>query len=128
MPVTQNGKIDHNALRQMTIAASSFQSGVLEGLPGNDMERIVADHLCNALGLQAMGLHDNFFDLGAHSLTIAEMRASLATALGRDISIVDLYEYPTVSSLSRHLAGHIAESSTSQVTARAQRRKLARNQ
>ena len=50
-------------------------------------------------------MNDNFFDLGAHSLTVAEVQAKLQDVLGREISILDLFQYSTVSALAGHLAG-----------------------
>ncbi len=54
----------------------------------------------------AVGLNDNFFDLGAHSLTVAEVHAKLQEVLAREIALVDLFQFTTVSTL----AGHLAES------------------
>ena len=71
-----------------------------------------------------MGLNDNFFDLGAHSLTVAEVQAKLQQALEREISLVDLFQFSSVTSLSRHLAGTTMSRQTSD---RAQRRKMARH-
>jgi acyl carrier protein len=68
-------------------------------------------------------MNDNFFDLGAHSLTVAEVQAKLQEELGREISLVDLFQFSTVSSLASHLAGI---PSHGPVSDRAQRRKLAR--
>ncbi len=50
-----------------------------------------------------MGLHDNFFDLGGHSLLLVQAQGRLREALGRDIPVVDLFRFPTVSLLARHL-------------------------
>ena len=50
-------------------------------------------------------MNDNFFDLGAHSLTVAEVHAKLQEALGREIALVDLFQFSTVSTLAAHLAG-----------------------
>ena len=70
-----------------------------------------------------MGLNDNFFDLGAHSLTVAEVHAKLQEVLAREIALIDLFQFTTVSTL----AGHLAESPSHElVSDRAQRRKLAR--
>ena len=49
------------------------------------MERMVARVWQQALGIPSVGLTDNFFDLGAHSLTVAEAHAKLQEALGREI-------------------------------------------
>ena len=50
-------------------------------------------------------MNENFFDLGAHSLTVAEVQARLQEALGREIALVDLFQFSTVSALAGHLAG-----------------------
>ena len=76
-----------------------------------------------ALNVNSVGVDDNFFDLGAHSLTVAEVQAKLQQELGRGISLVDLFQFSTVRTLASHLAG---TQSLSQVSDRAQRRRMAR--
>ena len=125
LPLTENGKIDRKALLKLpppNLAACTAASQP-QNEPGNEMERIVAAAWQDALGVPSVGMNDNFFDLGAHSLTVAEVQAKLQTELGREISILDLFQYSTVSALSRHLAG---TQSNSQISDRAQRRRLAR--
>jgi amino acid adenylation domain-containing protein len=125
MPLTENGKIDREALLKLPPPnlAAGTDASLPQNEPGNEMERIVAAAWQDALGVASVGINDNFFDLGAHSLTVAEVQAKLQTALGREISILDLFQYSTVSALSRHLAG---TQSNSQISDRAQRRRLAR--
>jgi acyl carrier protein len=89
----------------------------------NEIERIVARVWQEALGVPAVGMNDNFFDLGAHSLTVAEVQARLQDALGCEIALLDLFQFTTVSTLASHLAG---TQSHSQVSERAQRRRSAR--
>jgi amino acid adenylation domain-containing protein len=124
MPLTANGKIDRMALLKLPLPAFAVTSTVThpQGETGSEIERIVASAWQDALGVPSVGLNDNFFDLGAHSLTVAEVQAKLQSALKREISIVDLFQFSTVSSLSRHLAG---TQSHSQVSDRALRRRLA---
>ena len=62
------------------------------GEPESEIERMVCEAWKEALGLPGVGFDQNFFDLGAHSLTVAEVQAKLQIALQRDISIVDLFE------------------------------------
>jgi acyl carrier protein len=52
-----------------------------------------------------VGLDQNFFDLGAHSLMVAEVHIQLQQALGREISLVDLFQFPTVGALASHMGG-----------------------
>jgi len=125
LPLTANGKIDRNAL--LRFPPPGFQATWAEVStgtePASEIEQIVARVWKEALGVPEVGLSDNFFDLGAHSLTVAEVQAKLQNALGRNISIVDLFQFSTVSSLSGHLAG---TQSHSQISDRAERRRLAR--
>jgi amino acid adenylation domain-containing protein len=128
MPLTENGKIDRKTLLglpppavQETAFASHSQSK-----PTNEMEGIVCEAWKEALGLPSVGLNENFFDLGAHSLTVAEVQAKLQNVLRRDIPLVTLFEFSTVTSLARHLAGTESVVAATSISDRAQRRRLAR--
>ena len=67
----------------------------------------------------------NFFDLGAHSLMVAEVHMRLQQLLSRELSLVDLFQFPTVAKLANHLNGGDA---APQVSSRAERRLAARQQ
>jgi amino acid adenylation domain-containing protein len=103
-PLTANGKIDRNALPMPATEATELVSEP----PGNELEQKIADAWKEALGVEQVGLNRNFFDLGAHSLMVAEVHMQLQQSLGRDISLVDLFQFPTVSSLAAHLNGQEA--------------------
>ena len=118
-PLTANGKIDRKALP----LPATDDPEIAEELSNNELERQIASTWKEALGVESVGLHRNFFDLGAHSLMVAEVHMQLQQALGRDISLVDLFQFPTVSALAAHLAG---QETTPQVTERAERRIAAR--
>ncbi|MDQ3702274.1 MAG: phosphopantetheine-binding protein, partial [Chloroflexota bacterium] len=49
------------------------------------------------------GVDDNFFDLGGHSLLMVQVQQKLRGVLERDLSITDLFRFPTVRSLTQHL-------------------------
>lgn len=129
MPLTANGKTDRKALLALpppvygvrSMNGSSTQESVAGG--ASEIERKIAQACQQALGVHDVGLHENFFDLGAHSLTIAEIQTRLQAELGREIAIVDLYQFSTVRSLAGHLAGAAPKN---QLSDRAQRRRLAR--
>lgn len=123
LPLTSNGKIDRKALLELPPPnlASSVPAQAAE--PTNGIERIVAGVWQQALGIPSVGLTDNFFDLGAHSLTVAEVQTRLQDVLGRDIPLVDLFQFSTVSALASHLAGSQPQN---QISDRAKRRRLAR--
>jgi acyl carrier protein len=125
LPLTENGKIDRKALLELSPPKQTAGTAVSQSQneTGNEMERIVAAAWQDALGVASVRINDNFFDLGAHSLTVAEVQAKLQDALKREISILDLFQYSTVSALAKHLAG---TQSNSLISDRAQRRRLAR--
>ncbi len=127
LPLTDNGKIDRKTLLRLpppsSVSAADEPAGKAINRPGNEIERIIAAAWQDALGVPSVGMNDNFFDLGAHSLTVAEVQAKLQEALGRDIPVIDLFQFSTVSALARHLAG---TQSHAQLSDRAQRRRLAR--
>lgn len=124
LPLTENGKIDRKALLKLplpmpTVGANAAEPG---NSPANEIERVVCRIWQEALGVPAVGMNDNFFDLGAHSLTVAEVQARLQEALGCQIALLDLFQFTTVSTLASHLAGTQARS---QLSDRAQRRRMA---
>ena len=73
------------------------------------------------LGVERVGVDDNFFDLGGHSLLLVRVQAGCAQSFGRELSIVDLFRYPTVEALAEHLAGDAS------ATARPRRHERARS-
>jgi hypothetical protein len=52
-----------------------------------------------------VGIHDNFFGLGGHSLLLARVKAEIGKRMGLEISIIDLFQYPTIEALAHHLRG-----------------------
>ncbi len=120
LPLTANGKIDRNAL---PMPAADEEPETIAELPRNELEQTIAQTWKEALGVEQVGLDRNFFDLGAHSLMVAEVHMQLQQLLGREISLVDLFEFPTVSALAAHLSGQDA---AAPATNRAERRLAAR--
>jgi acyl carrier protein len=107
LPLTANGKIDRKALLNLPPPSPSGSEAELTSsqLPSSEMEKIVAGVWQEALGIPSVGVDANFFDLGAHSLTVAEVNAKLEQALGREVALVDLFQFTTVKTLAAHLAG-----------------------
>jgi len=69
------------------------------------LERTIAEIYRDLLRVGRVGLHDNFFDLGGHSLLIVRAHQKLREALGKEIPVLDLFRFPTVAALARHLGG-----------------------
>ena len=68
------------------------------------MERTIAAIWQEILHQERIGVQDNFFDLGGHSLLIVRVQGRLREVLNRDIAIVNLFKYPTISSLADYLS------------------------
>jgi acyl-coenzyme A synthetase/AMP-(fatty) acid ligase len=96
LPVTAAGKLDRAALPDPVPAARSRPAR-------GPLETRIAAAWCRALGVEAVGALDNFFDVGGHSLALAQVHAELTAGLGRDFPVVDLFTYPTVAALAEHL-------------------------
>ncbi|WP_435882326.1 phosphopantetheine-binding protein [Streptomyces kronopolitis] len=93
---TVNGKIDRTALPAGVPAPVSRP-------PRTPMERTVAEVWAEVLGHPRIGVDDNFFDVGGHSMRLLAVQRRLAARLERTVPIVDLYGHPTVAALARHL-------------------------
>ncbi|MFE4108627.1 type I polyketide synthase [Almyronema epifaneia] len=72
----------------------------LEGASRHQIEQTIADIWQQVLGVASIGVDDNFFDLGGNSLSSIQVVAQLKQQLHAQISVVSLYEYPTVSKLT----------------------------
>ena len=72
--------------------------------PATELERRLAEIWQDVLGVDQIGMHDNFFELGGHSLLLVQMHGRLTETLGRELSIIELFQYPTIGALAAHLA------------------------
>src|SRR5205814_5377505 len=71
--------------------------------PCEGLEETIAALLRDVLRVDRIGIHDNFFDAGAHSLSIVQVQQKLRAILGREIPVVALFQYPTIAALAAHL-------------------------
>jgi acyl carrier protein len=75
-------------------------------LPRNQMERTIAACWRDVLALTEIDIDRTFFELGGQSLQLVQVVGRLQTTLGREIGVVEMFRYPTVRTLARHLAAH----------------------
>jgi acyl transferase domain-containing protein/acyl carrier protein len=71
--------------------------------PDSELGKQIALIWQNQLGIAEVGIHDNFFDLGADSLNIIQVKGKVEDLLGMEIPIVTFYTYPTIDSIMKHL-------------------------
>ncbi|HEU4537768.1 MAG TPA: beta-ketoacyl synthase N-terminal-like domain-containing protein, partial [Polyangiaceae bacterium] len=101
LPLSANGKVDRGKL------PAPFAGGdarAAHAPPASDLEKSIAAIWAEVLGAPSVGLDDNFFDLGGHSLLMARVQNRVREALGREVRIVSLFQHPTVRALAKFLA------------------------
>ena len=122
-PLTLNGKLDRAALPAPGKERPRLAAGYSE--PLSALEKTVAGHWQAILGLDAVGVDDNFFDLGGNSLLMTQMHRQLEAALHRSIPITDLFQFSTIRRLAAHLGHQAVPSVAAQARERAQRQRAA---
>jgi natural product biosynthesis luciferase-like monooxygenase protein len=121
LPRTPNGKIDRRALPAPVSAAPARAAGA--AAPESDIERRIAGIWSEILGVADVGLRDNFFDLGGDSLLAVQAHRRLRDAMARDLSLTDLFRFPTVRALAEHLSPSGPDAQVVDSRARADRRR-----
>jgi amino acid adenylation domain-containing protein len=97
LPRTPNGKIDRRALPTPITPDSKTAT---HAAPSNALERDLAEIWCEVLGLDQIGVHDNFFDLGGHSLKAMRMVARIRDRLGVELPLRSALERPTIHDMA----------------------------
>jgi len=110
LPLTANGKIDRAALESLDWegleAATAPGDAVAARTP---LEAALAAVWAEVLGLETVGVHDDFFALGGHSLKAARLAARVRDGLGMELPLRSLFAAPTVAGLAALLSGRSAE-------------------
>ena len=102
LPLTPNGKIDRKALP--VPAAPAPRTAAVSDALMTPVQRRVADIWQEVLRIDRVGLHDNFFDMGGHSLLLVKLHAALNRAFNGDLTIVELFQRTTVAAQADRLA------------------------
>jgi len=101
LPLTRNGKLNRHALPAPDASRPALASSYLA--PATELERRIAEIWQGILGVERIGMRDNFFELGGHSLLLVQMHAKLNETLRTEVSIIELFKYPTIASLAAFL-------------------------
>ena len=101
LPHTPTGKIDRTELMRREVTVTRTQSAVL---PRTAIERKLTSIFEQVLRIKDVGITDNFFETGAHSLLLVEIAHRLRMEFGQEIKITELFAHPTIESLAHFLS------------------------
>ncbi|MEV6908770.1 amino acid adenylation domain-containing protein [Amycolatopsis sp. NPDC051071] len=101
IPLMLNGKLDRAALPEPEFGTGAYRA------PRTATEETLAGLYAEVLGLDQVGIDDDFFALGGHSLVATRLISRIRTELGAEIPIRMVFESPTVAALGRHLSADV---------------------
>jgi hypothetical protein len=102
-PLTPNAKVDRNKLPAPTEKVQAPPATFIE--PSSNLQRDIGEVFARALGIDKVGIFDNFFALGGHSLLAVQVHREMKAKLAPDLTITDLFRFPTVALLADHISG-----------------------
>jgi amino acid adenylation domain-containing protein len=118
LPLSPNGKVDRKSLPPPTQQPSTLKAEHVA--PRNAMEKTLVAIWKEALGVADLGVHDNFFDLGGHSLIGIQVLSQVEQQLGQKLALNALFQAPTVARFAEALK-ELAPGGTTQFLAPVQK-------
>lgn len=100
-PLLPNGKTNRTALPLPEVSRPLLSTDYAP--PQSAREQQIADVWQAVLHLDRVGIYDNFFDLGGHSLLLAQIHNQLVQKMAVEITLLELFQYPTIQSLAHYL-------------------------
>jgi amino acid adenylation domain-containing protein len=101
LPLNPNGKVDYKALPLWEQSPTGQTDSVVA--PRNDLEAKLCKIFSEVLGVQQVGVNDNFFRLGGHSLLAAQVAARVKERFGVGLELRTFLESPTIAALAKHI-------------------------
>jgi len=126
LPLTRHGKVDYAALPDPESSNGCFSSAYVP--PETEIEQGIANIWQKVLRLEKVSCDQNFFDIGGHSLLVIQVSNHLRDTLGLNVPVVELFKYPTIKSLAKHLSQENVEDVSFAVHERASKREIALQQ
>ncbi|HEU4963852.1 MAG TPA: amino acid adenylation domain-containing protein, partial [Bacilli bacterium] len=109
LPLTSNGKLDRKALPAPGELDRRSSSRFVQ--PENEIQELMVHAWREVLGIQKVGIEDNFYELGGHSLKLVDLQTKLNARLvgkTRPVGMMELFQYPTIRGLSAFLEANDA--------------------
>ncbi len=125
LPQTANNKVDRRSLPDPSVASPANPAENV--MPRTDIEKDLAQIVREVLGVESVGVHMTFFDLGGTSVDLVKIHGKINERLGRDIRVVDLFRRPTINLLAEYLSQGDDGSALDRIDAEAAKRLQARN-
>lgn len=97
LPVTQNGKVDRNALLELD---SDFRQTNEYVEPRSEIEVTIAEIFASVLGVQNIGIRDNFFELGGNSILAIHLMSGIEQKFQEKIPLAHLFQNPSVEQIA----------------------------
>ncbi len=119
-PTLPGGKIDRNALPAPEALRPRLETGYVT--PQTQAEERIAQIWREILQLEKVGIHDNFFDLGGHSLLIVQVHSRLKEVFHENLTLVEMFQYPTIHTLASRLSREPEKQTSSVGTDRGEHR------
>jgi natural product biosynthesis luciferase-like monooxygenase protein len=131
LPLTPNGKVDRKALPAPQGQRVKSEGGFVA--PTSNLEQSVAAIWKDILHVERIGVDDNFFDFGGHSLQVVQVQNRLRETLGIDVPVLKLFQFPTIRALVKFIGeqttsaanGSAQDSFRAKIAERAKRRAMA---
>ncbi len=108
LPLSPNGKVDRRALPAPDYSPAANRASDPQA-PMTPLEKYLAELWAGILGVERIGLHDNFFETGGDSLLGLRMVNRLRDSLGEHVSLVVVFEAPTIQVLAKILESNYAQ-------------------
>jgi hypothetical protein len=122
LPLTPNGKINRRALPAPEGVRPNLDIAYVP--PQTALEQTIAAVWQEVLQISAVGIHDNFFEVGGTSLLVVQVHSKLRARLNTDLPVVELFRYPTINALAQYLSrGQSAAHAMHHIQDRAMRQK-----
>lgn len=102
LPLTSNGKVDRKRLPAPETQQLETVEEPVE--PLTEVAKVIRKIWQEVLKVESVGVNRNFFDLGGHSLLMVQVHGRLQQTYGEELSMTELFKYPTVSALAEYLS------------------------
>ena len=107
LPLTPNGKIDRKALPSPEGTTEPIADDAVQSLM-NPVQKRVADIWCKILKINRVSLHDNFFDIGGHSMLIVKLHGALKREFNSNLTLIELFQQTTVALQAKRVSTAVA--------------------